>query len=98
METGLRDKYNDEDIQRILKFCRYTKKELELPLIESKLHEPCEEYIDGLTAKPWWNKNDFSWSKDLEQLSSQFQEELEKFETDRSFISDSRFHFLKLLS
>ena len=90
MEAGLRDRYKDDDIRKILKFCQYARKEVSLPLFEDKYHDPCEEYIDGLTAKPWWNKNDFAWSKDLEKVSDVIVKELDQFEAEQIFKSDSR--------
>lgn len=104
VEAGLRDRYKVEDLQRIIKFCQYSKKEIPLPLFVDKYHEPCEEYIVGLTAKPWWNKVDFAWSKDLESISDEIIKELNQFEAEQIFISDSRyvlivifFIYLKLL-
>ena len=29
-------------------------------------HDPCEEYIDGLTAQPWWDASQFEWVAGLE--------------------------------
>ena len=71
VEAGINDKYDPKDTQRIMRFCQYAKFELPLPEIvtnDSKrphLYDPCEEYIDGLTAKPWWNSSDFEWAAPL---------------------------------
>ena len=40
-------------------------------------HEPSEEHIEGLTAKPLWDTNEFSWSRALEEKSHIIQEEFE---------------------
>jgi hypothetical protein len=29
-------------------------------------HDPCEEYIEGLTAQPWWDASQFEWVAGLE--------------------------------
>ena len=71
VEAGINDMFDPKDTQRIMRFCEYAKFELPLPEIvtnDSKrphLYDPCEEYIDGLTAKPWWNSTDFEWAAPL---------------------------------
>ena len=64
VESGLSAKFNAEEIPRILKFCAYAKEEIPKPIPQVKMHDPCEEFIDGLTAQPWWNSDDrslFPW-------------------------------------
>ena len=71
VEAGINDMYDQKDTQRIMRFCQFAKFELPLPEIvtnDSKrpyLYDPCEEYIDGLTAKPWWDSSDFEWAAPL---------------------------------
>lgn len=56
VESGLKDRFEPSDIERVFKFCSYAKGELAMPFIDkSSQHEPCEEYIEGLTARPWWS-------------------------------------------
>ena len=40
-------------------------------------HQPSEEHIEGLTAKPFWETSDFPWAKSLEQNSDIIQKEFE---------------------
>ena len=71
VEAGINDVYDQKDTQRIMRFCKYAKFELPLPEIVTNelkrpyLYDPCEEYIDGLTAKPWWDSSDFEWAAPL---------------------------------
>ncbi len=90
VETGLLDRYKLNEIERILKFCQYTKQQIPLPQINITMHEPCEEYIENLTAKPWWNKSDFGWIPLLEEYSSEIVNELLQVESRNIFVSDSR--------
>ena len=53
-------------------------------------HEPCEEYIENLTSKPWWETNQFSWVADLESKSELILKELIDADLNKLFISDSR--------
>ncbi len=58
-------------------------------------HDPSEEHVDGLTAKPFWTTSEapelFPWAKELEEKSSIIQEELEaKLQRDQElFNADS---------
>jgi hypothetical protein len=40
-----------------------------ITLLLSIQHDPCEEYIDGLTAQPWWDAAAFDWVAGLEVRS-----------------------------
>ena len=51
--------------------------EIELPQPAGECHEPSEEHIDGLTAKPFWETKDFSWAQSLEENAHIIQEEFE---------------------
>jgi aspartate beta-hydroxylase len=54
-------------------------------------HEPSEEHIEGLTAKPLWDKTEFPWAHTLEEKSHIIQEEFEaKIKRDSNlFAGDS---------
>lgn len=58
-------------------------------------HDPSEEHIEGLTAKPFWNTIDepalFPWAKELEEKSNIIQQEFEaKLQRDQElFNADS---------
>ena len=69
------------------------------PTPEKPGHEPSEEHVDGLTAKPFWDvtkdgeeESDdlFPWAKELEAKAGIIQEEFQEklLNTDR-FASDS---------
>jgi aspartyl/asparaginyl beta-hydroxylase (cupin superfamily) len=56
------------------------------------MHDPCEEFVDGLTAKPWWDKGDFTWSSGLEAQSADIAKELKDLLSQQElFKGDSRF-------
>jgi hypothetical protein len=57
-------------------------------------HEPSEEHIEGLTAKPFWNVNEdptlFPWAKELEANAGIIQQEFEsKLAETKMFSADS---------
>ena len=41
------------------------------------LHQPCEEYIDGLSARPWWEASEFDWAAPLCAASGAIAAELD---------------------
>ncbi|CAM9578845.1 unnamed protein product [Heterosigma akashiwo] len=47
------EKFSATEISRILKFEKYNKQELPAPEPAGPLHQPCEEYVEGLEARPW---------------------------------------------
>jgi Aspartyl/Asparaginyl beta-hydroxylase len=76
VESGLSDRFSESEIPRVIKFCEYAKGEIAAPKPLAPLHEPCEEFIDGLTARPWWNTDVFDWVGKLESKSPIIAEEL----------------------
>lgn len=56
-----------------------------------EFHEPSEEHIDDLTAKPLWDTNEFPWASALEEKSYIIQEEFEAKmkENSKLFAGDS---------
>jgi hypothetical protein len=78
VESGLKDRFKDEEISRVYNFCRYAKDELPKPTPAAHMHDPCEEYIDGLTAKPWWEPNNFDWIPGLERRAPEIMKELQR--------------------
>lgn len=95
IESGLKDRFpNTENIHRVFQFCKYAKSIVPLPVVTEKMHEPCEEYIDNLTAKPWWDCTEFpSWLPDLEANSKYIRDELQSVlkKEDELFKGDSRY-------
>lgn len=82
VESGLSEKFEELEITRIKKFCASTKGEIPPPIVDkSKLHDPCEEYVEGLTAQPFWSNNqhpDFTrWIPALEESAPIIRRELE---------------------
>lgn len=66
---------NPQDITRILKFVQSCQKGT-IPPTTLPYFQPSEEYVEGLTAKPWHDTKDFPWIAPLEASSSIIQEEL----------------------
>ena len=96
VESGLNDRESSENIslERIRKFCEYSKRTIPIPPKHTLkyMHDPCEEYIDELTAEPWWNKSLFTWSKELELVSPSIAAELSQvLSNEELFIGDSRY-------
>lgn len=76
VESGLADRFDSSSISRVKKLCDYTNGKIPTPKSSSFMHEPCEEYIDNLTAKPWWDANEFKWTVDLEKMTDVISSEL----------------------
>lgn len=94
VDSGLRDRFpNENSIAKVFKFCKYAKTEISLPPISKYLHEPCEEYIDGLRDSAWWNPSEFPWVDGLERNSHMINAELKKViqEEAELFKGDSRY-------
>jgi hypothetical protein len=94
VETGLLDKYQPNEIKRIKKMIDFIRGSAIMPSKEELLpmHDPCEEYIEGLTAMPWWNPKQFSWVKELEEKANIIAEELKEVEANSIvFKSDSKY-------
>lgn len=102
VRSGLSDRFpEDEDninsinINRIWNFCKYATNEMSLPLSMKEYHDYCEEYIDDLEAKPFWDKSSFSWVEALEETSSiiavELNDLLEKEKEQMMFKQDSKY-------
>lgn len=97
VEEGLNDisdfyATRGENIDRIRQFGMRARGEIELPTPSGEFHEPSEEYIDGLTAKPFWESAEFPWAQALQENAHIIQEEFEmKLRRDADlFSSDSK--------
>mmetsp|Transcript_24471 Transcript_24471/g.42740 ORF Transcript_24471/g.42740 Transcript_24471/m.42740 type:complete len:339 (+) Transcript_24471:3-1019(+) len=73
------EKFSATEISRILKFEKYNKQELPAPEPAGPLHQPCEEYVEGLEARPWWEPAEFAWGRALEAESDVIQEEFQQY-------------------
>ena len=82
-----------QDIDRVRRFKRSAVGEILPPIGDVSGHEPSEEHIEGLTAKPFWDAATepdlFPWAQELEEKSSiirvEFEESLRRTE---AFASD----------
>lgn len=98
VEEGLDDIesfYNksNQSIDRIRQFCQTAQGQLPPPT-HTKEHQPSEEHVPGLTARPFWdttaNPDLFPWASALEEQSSVIMDEyLSKLQTSKQFASDS---------
>ena len=83
-----------ENIDRIREFGRTARGELPQPTGYAEGHEPSEEHVPGLTAKPFWDVMDdpelFPWARELEAKAAIIQKEFEsKLAESNKFCSDS---------
>ena len=86
VEDGLNDiatVYNEKnlDIDRIREFALTAQGERPLPTPSGPGHQPSEEHVEGLTAKPFWDVTDdpssFPWAQKLEDNAHVIMEELQ---------------------
>lgn len=91
VSEGLRVGFEGQDVSRIEKFVQYCRGELPYEP-QGMLHQPSEEYIEGLRAKPWWEPEEFDWVRKLEEKSSTVVDEFAEFWNDpmSSFARDSK--------
>eukprot|EP00533_Pseudo-nitzschia_delicatissima_P014603 CAMPEP_0197272608 /NCGR_PEP_ID=MMETSP1432-20130617/10133_1 /TAXON_ID=44447 /ORGANISM="Pseudo-nitzschia delicatissima, Strain UNC1205" /LENGTH=322 /DNA_ID=CAMNT_0042738171 /DNA_START=53 /DNA_END=1017 /DNA_ORIENTATION=+ len=83
VEDGLNDietfyRERGGNIDRIRKFGMRARGEIPLESGYRDFHEPSEEHIEGLTAKPLWDTTEFSWAHALEEKSYVIQQEFEE--------------------
>jgi len=99
VEDGLNNvalvfKENNLDIDRIRNFAQTAQGINPLPVPELPGHQPSEEHVDGLTAKPFWdvaaNSEQFPWAQKLEANSHIIIEELQA-KLDREALEQSLF-------
>ena len=90
VESGLSDRFEENDISKVMKFCQYAKNMLPAPKPQGYMHDPIEEFMDALTAKAWWEPSQFEWVKGLEEQSPIIKAELESvLKAQEVFIGDS---------
>jgi len=74
--------YHDKDFSRIQNFISSAQGITPAPKGLAPFHQPCEEFIEGLTAKNFWNvtsdSKKFPWAVRLEENSHIIIEELER--------------------
>lgn len=102
IEAGLEDKFgyldNNPTMTRISKWLQFAKNNIELPKPKAPYHDYIEEYIEGLTAQPFWHDENidnlqlFEWIKPLEDSTEIIKAELDKvLEISESFKGDSKY-------
>ena len=96
VESGLRDRFPQAaDVARVWQFCQYAKGEAKPPSPQVRMHDPCEEYIDGLTAQAWWDTAYPAfgpWLPALEERCGEIQAELAAVLAQQElFKGDSRY-------
>lgn len=90
VSEGLGVGFEGKEISKVEKFVQYCKGELEYEAL-GPLHQPSEEYVEGLRAKPWWEPEEFEWVSELEERSDIVVDEFASFWKDpmSSFARDS---------
>lgn len=80
--------YIDYQVERFVQYC---KGELDYEAL-GMLHQPSEEYVEDLRAKPWWEPEEFEWISKLEEKSDVVIDEFAAFWNDpkSSFARDSK--------
>ena len=62
----------------MIDYTQYARGELSLPSESPVLgHEPCEEFVPGLTAAAYWDASEFSWAMGLTERSDEIRNELQ---------------------
>lgn len=91
VSDGLHVGFEGQDVSKIERFVQYCKGELDYEA-QATLHQPSEEYVEGLRAKSWWEVEEFDWVSELEQKSSIIIDEFSAFWNDpmSSFARDSK--------
>lgn len=98
--NGIESLYKSKgmNIDRVRRFAKSASGEILPPTGSQPFHQPCEEYIEGLTAKPFWNVTEnlnlFPWAVDLEAqadvIATEFMEKLQRDQEEKNiFAGDS---------
>lgn len=90
VSEGLSVGFEDRDILRVENFVRFCKGELDYEAL-GPLHQPSEEFVEGLRAKPWWQPDEFEWVSKMEENSDIVIDEFKSFWNDpmSGFAKDS---------
>ena len=99
VEDGLDDIENfyakkGQSIDRIRQFSKSAQSKVPAPTVTVAGHEPSEEHVNGLTARPFWDLSEenvlFPWAAELEENAHVIQEEFEaKILNKELFSADS---------
>jgi len=86
IEEGLKEKFDGKDIERVLTSWRlvdqgYYRKEYVGSKTEHQddMIQECHSYVPGLSIKPFWDAQDFDWTRWLESSYSDIREEFDAF-------------------
>lgn len=90
VSEGLTVGFEGQDLTRVENFVRYCKGELDYEAL-GPLHQPSEEFVEGLRAKPWWEPAEFEWVSEMEERSAIVIDEFNAFWNDpmSGFAKDS---------
>mmetsp|Transcript_446 Transcript_446/g.837 ORF Transcript_446/g.837 Transcript_446/m.837 type:complete len:312 (+) Transcript_446:1-936(+) len=84
VEAGLKERFDEKEIVRVLTSWRLLEKEYyrnefvgEDPDVDCDMVQECHSYVPGLSIKPFWNSEDFSWANDLKSQYSEIREEFD---------------------
>ena len=70
-----------QSIDRIRQFSKSAQSKVPPPTVTVAGHEPSEEHVNGLTARPFWDLSEekvlFPWAAELEENAHVIQEEFE---------------------
>jgi len=79
VDRGLHDltERHDFNLTRVFEFGKSAREEIPPPEPCAPSHEPSTENINGLSAKPFWNAQSFSWIHELEQNYDIIRDELQ---------------------
>ena len=70
--------YTTKETDRVRTFIKSCKGDISPPAGYALDHQPSEEHIDGLSAKPFWDSSDFEWGNKLEEHSDVILKEFEE--------------------
>ena len=77
VDYELKRLFDSKAVERIMNFAKSCKAGIVPPSAPTlPYYQPSEEYVEGLTAKPWWDSSEFEWMAALEANTPIIQEEL----------------------
>eukprot|EP00537_Pseudo-nitzschia_pungens_P006180 CAMPEP_0172371574 /NCGR_PEP_ID=MMETSP1060-20121228/43609_1 /TAXON_ID=37318 /ORGANISM="Pseudo-nitzschia pungens, Strain cf. cingulata" /LENGTH=414 /DNA_ID=CAMNT_0013097251 /DNA_START=92 /DNA_END=1336 /DNA_ORIENTATION=+ len=88
IEQGLKERFDETEIERVLTSWRlvdkgYYRKEYvggktaEEEIASSDMIQECHSYVPGLSVKPFWDTQEFDWTKTLESRYPEIREEFD---------------------
>mmetsp|Transcript_33510 Transcript_33510/g.105892 ORF Transcript_33510/g.105892 Transcript_33510/m.105892 type:complete len:271 (+) Transcript_33510:164-976(+) len=79
-----------DELKRAYRFVASAKGQLPPPEPQGDFHQPCEEFVEGLKAQPWWDTAEFPWVAELEAQAPTIGAELQRYlAAEAEFVCDS---------